>query len=85
MPAAAIGTNSLLARWLELWIIRATSSLPEPGGPAISTRLLAGATLVMICRSCWQAWEWPIRPSGVRLWARSRRFSRRSCEASRAR
>ena len=53
-----------------------TSSLPEPGGPEISTRLLAGATLAISWRSCWAAAERPIRPSGVMAWVRRRRFSR---------
>ena len=48
MPAALMTTNSPLALGLAAWIRRAAVSLPAPGGPEISTRLLAGATLVII-------------------------------------
>jgi len=85
MPAALMATNSPLARGLAAWIMRATVSLPEPAEPVISTRLLAGATLAIICRNCWAARDRPIRPSGVRAWVRRRRFSRRRLADSMAR
>ena len=85
MPAAEIATNSARARGLASWIWRATSSLPEPGGPAIRMRLLAGATLEMVLRSACAATDLPIRPLGVSVWARRRRFSRFREAASSAR
>ncbi len=42
----ADGHEARCARRRLAWIRRATISLPEPGGPEISTRLLVGATLV---------------------------------------
>ncbi|MNS88169.1 hypothetical protein D3C72_1221330 [compost metagenome] len=59
--------------------------MPEPGGPEISTRLLAGATLAMVPRSSCAAADFPIRPVGAMVWARRRRFSRFSEAASNAR
>ena len=59
-------------------------TVPEPGGPEISTRLFAGATLAMVVRSAWAAADRPMRPVGAATWARSRRFSRFSAEASSA-
>ena len=47
-------------------------------------RLLAWATLAMVPRSAWAAWDRPIRPDGVIVWARRRRFSRFSVAASMA-
>ncbi len=72
-------------RLLEPWISRATSSLPEPGGPETSTRLLAGATLAISWRRAWAAADLPIRPSELKLCTRRRRFSRLRLAASRAR
>ena len=80
-----MATNSARARGLPSWIWRATSSLPDPAGPEIRTRLLAWATLAMVLRSAWAACDRPIRPEGVMVWARRRRFSRLRVAASMAR
>jgi len=73
------------ARGLAAWIRRAAVSLPDPGGPEISTRLLAAATLAIIERSACAAAEAPTMPSGTMAWVRSRRFSRLRFAASKAR
>ena len=44
MVAALITTNGASARRELAWISRATTSLPTPGGPVISTRLPVSAT-----------------------------------------
>ena len=85
MPAAEIGTNSQRARGLASWIMRATSSLPEPAGPEIMTRELAGATLAMVERRSCAAAELPTSPSGTTACERSRLFSRRRLVISSAR
>ena len=39
--------------------VRAASSLPEPDGPTISTRLLVGATFSTVSRNWLIEGEWP--------------------------
>jgi len=65
--------------------MRATTSLPEPAGPVISTRLLAGATRSMIWRTWWMAAERPTSWVSVPARRRSSSFSRLRRMASIAR
>ena len=59
MVAALMTTNGPPARLDWLWIMRAASSLPEPEGPTMSTRLLVGATRSIALRSWLIAGEAP--------------------------
>ena len=52
MAAQFTSTNGAPARGLFAWSHRATSSLPVPFSPVISTRASHGATLSMSCRTC---------------------------------
>ena len=54
-----MATKALPARRERAWISRAATSLPEPAGPVISTRLLVGAILSISWRSCVMAEELP--------------------------
>ena len=60
MAAALSTTNGPSARADLACITRAASSLPQPDGPVISTRLLVGATLSIAWRSWLMAAERPI-------------------------
>ena len=51
MVAALMATNGAASRFDWAWISRATTSLPEPGGPEISTRLPVGATRLIALRT----------------------------------
>ena len=44
MEAQSTGTNAFCARGLKRWIMRATSSLPVPVSPSMSTVASVGAT-----------------------------------------
>ena len=65
--------------------MRAVNSLPDPGGPDMRTRLLAGATFF----SAWRNWrmvtELPIISVSTPALPRSSSFSRLRREASSAR
>ena len=52
MVAQLMATKALAARRERAWISRAATSLPEPAGPVIRTRLLVGAILSIRARSC---------------------------------
>jgi hypothetical protein len=43
MAAQFNGMNGWLARWLSWWIVCATSSLPVPDSPLMSTEACVGA------------------------------------------
>ena len=45
-------TNGACRRRLSAWMLRATSSLPVPFSPKISTRPLVGAAIAICSRSC---------------------------------
>jgi hypothetical protein len=63
VPTSALqftGTNARLARRPAKWSARATSSLPVPLSPVISTVASDGATLSIVARSCCIAGESPI-------------------------
>ena len=51
IAAQFTSTNGPAARWLWAWIARATSSLPVPFSPKISTRPLLGAAWRISSRS----------------------------------
>ena len=67
------------------WIIPATISLPAPGGPVISTRLLVGATFLIADFSCEIPVDVPIRSSTCPTLRRSSSFSLLSRAVSMAR
>ncbi len=73
----------LRAEWA--WMARATSSLPEPDGPMIMTRLLVGATRSMVCLSWFMAADMPIRSKVSPLRSLRSETSRFSFEVSSAR
>ena len=73
------------ARLDPAWIMRAVSSLPVPGAPAISTRELAGPTLSMTWRSWLALVDLPTTRSAVSDRVLSSTFSRLSREVSSAR
>ncbi len=50
IAAQLTSTNGSAARWLCAWICRATSSLPVPFSPKISTRPLLGAAWAISAR-----------------------------------
>ena len=83
--AALSTTKGPLLRVDELWMVRATCSLPEPEGPKIMMRLLVGATRSMV----WRRWlivpEPPTSSSVSPERCFSSATSRRSFEASSAR
>ena len=51
IAAQLTSTNGPARRWLSAWICRATSSLPVPFSPEISTRPLVGAAIAICSRS----------------------------------
>jgi hypothetical protein len=51
IAAQLTSTKGAAARWLCAWIARATSSLPVPFSPKISTRPLLGAACAISARS----------------------------------
>ena len=58
---ATKGPSCRAERW---WMARATTSLPTPDSPVMSTVVLgAAATLEIFSRSLWRLAEGPIRPS----------------------
>ena len=57
--AALMTTKGPLARVDSAWIVRAASSLPEPGAPVIMMRALVGATRSIVWRSWLTAGDWP--------------------------
>jgi len=59
MVAQFTATKALPARRERAWIRRAKSSLPQPGGPEMNTRLLVGAIFSTACRTCAMAEDWP--------------------------
>ncbi len=61
--AQFITMNGPSARRELAWIIRATTSLPDPAGPVIKTRDPVGATLSTWPRTCPMPEESPISPS----------------------
>ena len=63
--AALSATNGPALRADSAWMARATSSLPEPDGPMIMTRLLVGATRSIVWRSWLIADDMPIRSNGL--------------------
>ena len=73
--------SGLSRRWLPRWSARATSSLPVPLSPVISTVAGVGAARSMVSRSLRIAGESPISSSG---WWRSSLFSRCRRQASMA-
>ena len=60
MAAALSTTKGPSARADFMCMTRAASSLPQPDGPVISTRLLVGATFSIAWRSWLMAVERPI-------------------------
>ena len=85
MEAALSTTNGPSLRCELSCITRATSSLPEPALPRISTRLLVGATRSRAARSWFMAGDLPIISELTTERSRSSRTSRCSLEASSAR
>ena len=59
MAAALKATNRWSARGLLWWIVRATSSLPVPVSPWISTVLFIGATSSSVENTCCIVLLWP--------------------------
>ena len=84
--AAALRTmNGPEARPESRWTARAASSLPDPDGPEIITRLLVGATFSIIWRRWFIAADRPISSDASPERSRSVWTSLRSCDASSAR
>ena len=75
MAAQLTETNGPLARPLCRWIAVATSSLPVPESPRISTRASVSATCSIAWRTRSIAREVPTRVGCGPSWARSARFS----------
>ena len=78
-------TNGPSARRERAWIMRAATSLPEPAGPAISTREPVGATRSIELRSEEMAGLSPVRSVSGPARRRSSAFSVARREASSAR
>ena len=70
-------TNGLAARALCRWIAEATSSLPVPDSPVMSTRASVGATRAIMARRSSIAWLTPTSGSPCPSASCSRRFSAR--------
>ncbi len=83
--AALITTKGPFARDEAAWMVRAESSLPEPGAPAIITRALVGATRSTVWRSWLAATEAPTMRLAWPDRALRSRTSRLRREASSAR
>ena len=78
MAAQLIFTNGLSARSPLRWISQATSSLPVPLSPVISTVACAGAALAIASRTPFIAFDSPTSRRLASTWCRRRRFSWRS-------
>ena len=78
-------TNGPSARRDRLWIIRATTSLPEPAAPLISTREPVGDTRSTLARNWTMAWLSPVSVVSGPARRRSSAFSRASAAACSAR
>jgi hypothetical protein len=78
-------TKGALARVEFAWIIRAVSSLPEPAGPEMRMRELAGPTRSISRRRLAIADEAPTSCISPPAFERSSAISRRSRDASSAR
>src|SRR6267378_178642 len=77
-------TNGFSRRGLASWIALATSSLPVPDSPVMSTRASVGATRAIICRTVSIALLLPtICPPNPNS-ARNARATRRVCRSSNA-
>ena len=85
MVAQFSPTNGPPARRERAWIRRATTSLPAPAGPEISTRLPVGATLSIDWRTWLTAEDRPINSASPPARSFSSWFSRFSRAASMAR
>ena len=85
MVAQLRATNGPSARRERACNMRATTSLPEPAGPVMRTRLLAGATRSTAWRTWAMAPDWPNNSVSVPARNRNSSFSRRRRAASMAR
>ncbi len=87
MAPQLMATKGRAARGERVWIDRATSSLPTPVSPLMSTVVLKAAAREMVANrpriDALRATSWSKRFSRVRA-ARSSRFSRRRASRSRA-
>ena len=79
-------TNGRSRRSLAAWIAAATSSLPVPDSPVISTRASVGATRAIIARTCSIAGLSPIiSPRQAEIGAQRSRFAPRLAQLQRRR
>ena len=85
MLAALTTTSGWPARRERAWTMRATTSLPEPGGPLMRIRLPVGATFSIAWRSAFMTPDSPTSRLGWPTRRRNSSFSRRNRAVSMAR